>query len=531
MLTSFGLVQCASIAGAIEDNTERVLALISRYAKLDMLVFPEMVLAGYPPEDLLFQSNMPERIHQALEKIAAHTVGRLVVIGHPLYEEGLCYNALSVLVEGARILVYAKRRLPNFGVFDEMRYFTPGTRPGLFSYKGHTFGLMICEDGWFTEVAQDLKKAGATVLLQINASPFTQTRYEERLVEASKRIRETDLPLLSVYSVGTQDELIFDGGSFVIDASLCLLAEGAHFEEDCVRGLIEGRGKITSRHAKFPVMSMIERTYKALVQGVRDYVQHHGFEGVLIGLSGGIDSALVLAIAVDALGPEAVTAVSMPSCYTLEMSVEDAKWEAERLGVEFEVLPIQEVFEAFQHSLSHLFEGYGPDVTEENLQARTRGVLLMALSNKWRKLVLTTGNKSELAVGYSTLYGDMAGGYDVLKDVYKTQVYALAHYRNQLSLVIPERVIHRAPTAELALNQKDQDILPPYEVLDQILKYYLEDNLDAQKIIEKGFETRMVNFVIARIQQNEYKRRQAPIGPKVSSRAFGRDWRVPVMAG
>lgn len=527
------LAQMNPTVGDMTGNLQRCLQVLAsaKSAQAKMVVFPELALVGYPPEDILYRSSLPKRVHDSLQVLTKASEGITVLIGYPDFVEGQCFNAVSVLQNGKLLAKGYKRSLPNRGVFDEQRYFAAGDRPIVFDHHGICFGVLICEDGWHPGAATDCKNAGAEALIQINASPFYANRVFERQHFARARIAETGLPLLSVYCVGGQDELIFDGGSFALDAKGELVGQAALFQEEGLICELHKSGqsytlKADKKHTLgFDDLSTI---YQALVMGVRDYITKNGFKTVLLGLSGGIDSALTLAIAVDALGKDKVRAVLMPSQYTASMSLDDAIAEAESLGVQYDTISIEPLYTQFCQSLSQVFADCQPDLTEENIQARCRGMLLMAMSNKFGGLVLTTSNKSELAVGYSTLYGDMAGGFSVLKDVYKTQVYALAQYRNSLSPVIPERVITRAPTAELRHDQKDQDSLPPYDILDAILTCLVEEDQDADAIIAKGFDADTVKKVLALVKRNEYKRRQAAIGPKVTHRAFGRDWRQPV---
>ena len=518
--------------GAIEDNAEKIISIIQgNQQKYDLILFPELALTGYPPEDLLFRKTLHLRVQNALRAIASATQNCHVIVGHPLFENTpssetiTCFNAASIFYQGQCLQHYRKQQLPNHGVFDEKRYFTPGPpEPCLLTINNYQLALCICEDIWHTTAVDQVLLAGAEVLLCINASPYDYEKHNRR-IQLLKKYSEQNLAIIYVNLVGGQDDLIFDGQSLAFDSKGTLQARLPAF--------IETNASITfaekTIHAPIAAEQSQEETiYQALVLGTRDYVKKHGFPGVLLGLSGGIDSALTLAIAVDALGAEKVMAVMMPSRFTANMSIEDAIQQANALQVAYKTLSIEPTFEAALDTLSESFKGLPKNSTEENLQARIRGMLLMALSNKTGSLVLTTSNKSESAVGYATLYGDMAGGFSVLKDVLKTQVYRLALYRNTISSVIPARAIERPPSAELAENQTDQDSLPPYPILDAIIQAYVENNEDAAAIIAQGFSPEVVDKVILLIKKNEYKRRQAAPGPKISPRAFTRDWRYPI---
>ncbi len=520
--------------GAIEDNAKKIQSIILEHqTNHDLILFPELALTGYPPEDLLFRKTLHERVEHALKAIAKVTLNCHVVIGHPLLEainessveQIRCFNAASVFHQGQCIIVYCKQYLPNQGVFDEKRYFTPGPPTAcVFKINNYQLGLCICEDIWHDEPVNQALQAKAEVLLCINASPYDYLKQNQRVV-LLKEHAQKGLNIIYVNLVGGQDDLIFDGQSLAVDRSGFIQAR--------LPGFIETNNTITLEEQKIigsiaPEPSQEENMYNALVLGTRDYVKKHGLDSVLLGLSGGIDSALTLAIAVDALGEKQVHAVMMPSRFTATMSNEDAIQQAKSMGVAYTRLSIEPAFEALLNTLLPSFKGLPPNIAEENLQARIRGMLLMALSNKTGALVLTTSNKSESAVGYATLYGDMAGGFSVLKDVLKTQVYQLALYRNKLSFVIPQRVIERAPSAELAENQTDQDSLPPYPILDAIIQAYVENKQDAEAIIAQGFAAEIVHKVIKLIKHNEFKRRQSAPGPKVSPRAFTRDWRYPI---
>lgn len=522
--------------GDVYGNVEKVIeaAQIARDdLKAQIIVFPELTLCGYPPEDLLLRSSMQSRIEKALSQIKERIKGIVTVIGFPWVEDGARYNSCAVISDGEEIGRYYKQRLPNYRVFDEKRYFEPGSGPTVVELQGVKVGITICEDIWFSEPLKQACDAGAQIMLTLNASPFHRGKQAEREELLAKRASEGSIPMVYVNQVGGQDELVFDGNSFVVDGSGRVTQRAPAFEEGLFVTEFEINGSTLTPIAGevSEVPSLEASVYGALVAGVRDYVQRNGFKGVVLGLSGGIDSALCLAIAVDALGAENVEAVMMPYHYTAQMSQDDAKEEADILGVKYSVLPIAPMVEAFLATLAPEFEGLAKDTTEENLQARCRGTMLMAISNKKRYLVLTTGNKSEMAVGYATLYGDMAGGFDVLKDVPKTLVFRLCEYRNTLGYVIPQRVIDRPPSAELAPDQKDEDSLPPYPVLDEILRLYIEQDLSADAITQQGFDEAVVRKVIRLVDLNEYKRRQAAVGPRVTERGFGRDRRYPITSG
>lgn len=532
------LAQCNTHVGDIPGNTQRVVHLVeqARAAQARVVIFPELVLTGYPPEDLLLRPALQSRIEVALQQVALASEGIYVVVGYPSVHNGKLYNAAGVFLDGRCVTEYHKQCLPNYRVFDEKRYFEAGTQPAVFDLDGMPAALSICEDIWHTDPMRQAKAAGAAVMFNLNASPFHIGKQMERESMAlACRALEGAMPVVYVNMVGGQDELVFDGGSCVVDRFGSVVARAPAFDENVmlvdVQVSAEGTVEPVAVTAPCPLPDAVASVYRALVEGVRDYVNKNRFKGVVLGLSGGIDSALTLAIAVDALGPECVEAVMMPYRYTSDMSVEDAAAEAAVLGVRYSVLPIEPAFNAFVEVLAPAFVGTDKDTTEENLQARCRGVLLMALSNKKGYLVLTTGNKSEVAVGYCTLYGDMAGGFDVLKDVSKTLVYALSRYRNEVGLVIPQRVIDRPPSAELAPGQQDQDSLPPYDVLDAILARYIEEDQSAEEIVAAGFDQATVLRVIRLVDVNEYKRRQAAIGVRVTRRGFGRDRRYPVTNG
>ncbi|MGE8500098.1 MAG: NAD+ synthase [Pseudomonas sp.] len=522
--------------GDVHGNTERIIEAAHKAREqwqADVIVFPELSLCGYPPEDLLLRSSMQLRIEQALQRVQDQVRGIHLVIGFPWLTEQGRYNACAVIADGQVLARYYKQKLPNYRVFDEKRYFEAGDKPCVVAIKGVPVALTICEDIWFAEPMAQAREAGAQLMLSLNASPFHLDKQREREDMLAERAREGGMPIIYVNQVGGQDELVFDGGSCVVGADGGICQRVPAFEEALypLEFSFDGRQITPHSAASSPLPGLEASVYQALVVGVRDYVRKNGFKGVVLGLSGGIDSALTLAVAVDALGAEHVEAVMMPYHYTAQISLEDAQAEANALGVVYRVLPIAPMVEAFLSTLAPVFEGMGRDTTEENLQARCRGTMLMAISNKKGYLVLTTGNKSEMAVGYATLYGDMAGGFDVLKDVPKTLVFRLCEYRNTLGMVIPQRVIDRPPSAELAPDQKDEDSLPPYPVLDEILRLYIEHDLSANAIIAEGFDEETVKRVLRLVDINEYKRRQAAVGPRVTQRGFGRDRRYPITSG
>jgi NAD+ synthase (glutamine-hydrolysing) len=541
------LAQINATVGDLAGNSRRIVEASRRaYEQGARLVLtPELSLCGYPPEDLLLRPAFMQACAQALKDCAsalADLPGLFVVVGHPhqwgdrgdVRSKSLTvqqrHNAASVLTGGQVLATYCKRELPNYQVFDERRYFVSGRDAGrmpvVFDVQGLKFGINICEDAWFDEPAQCAKAAGAQVLCVLNASPFHLGKVAEREERMAERARAVGMPLLYAHLTGGQDEVVFDGASFAVDADGRIAARAPMFEEALTILEVSAhavRGEI------IPVPSLEAQAWAALVTGVRDYVGKNGFPGVLIGLSGGIDSALVLAVAVDALGADKVRTVMMPSPYTADISWIDARDMAQRLGVRYDEISIVPMFEAFRASLAAEFSGLAEDATEENIQARVRGTLLMALSNKFGSIVLTTGNKSEMATGYCTLYGDMAGGFAVIKDVAKTLVYRLASWKNaQGAEVIPQRIITRPPSAELRPDQKDQDSLPPYEVLDAILQRYMEEDQGLEEIVLAGYAAADVERVTRLIKINEYKRRQSPVGIRITHRAFGRDWRYPI---
>lgn len=529
------LAQLNLRVGDIRGNLQRLVdAAIHARDELqaDAIIFPELALSGYPPEDLLLRSGMQQRIAGALEELAARVPDVHMLVGYPWQADGQCFNRAAVLAGGEILATYDKQKLPNYKVFDEKRYFAEGSSPCVVDIAGLPMALSICEDIWHEQPMLAARGAGARLMLTLNASPFHMGKQIEREDTLRQRCAAGDMPVLYVNQVGGQDELVFDGGSVAMAANGEVALRAPAFVEGLFPVDIEfDQQRVTLQQGAMEPLPELEASiYEALVVGVRDYINKNGFKGVLLGLSGGIDSALSMAVAVDALGADRVEAVMMPYHYTAEISIHDAAEQATNQGVTYRVLPIAAMVETFMETLAPVFEGTARDTTEENLQARCRAVLLMALSNKNGSLVLTTSNKSESAVGYSTLYGDMAGGYCVLKDVPKTMVYRLAEYRNSLGQVIPQRVIDRPPSAELAPGQKDEDSLPPYPVLDEILRLYVEHDQSAAEIAAAGFETALVHKVLAMVDRNEYKRRQAPIGPRVTQRGFGRDRRLPITA-
>lgn len=502
--------------------------------RADLVVFPELALCGYPPEDLLFHSGLSALVDAALERLRGEASGIAVLVGYPEFAEGRIYNSAAWLEDRALRGNYRKQCLPNYGVFDEARYFTAGQAPLVLECQGVRVGVTICEDNWESAaVAEATVAAGAEVIVSINGSPFELTKQRMRETRLAERAAATGVAFVYQNLVGGQDELVFDGCSCVVDADGQLTQRAPAFAEDLFPVDLEhGAAGVVPRPGDVAALpDEDELVYTAIRTAVRDYVHKNGFEGIVLGLSGGVDSALCLALAVDALGAAAVQAVMMPYEYTSQMSIDDAAAQAELLGVSYLTLPIGAMVSATTATLEPVLAGTAADATEENIQARCRGMLLMAISNKTRRIVLTTGNKSEMAVGYATLYGDMAGGFAPIKDCTKTLVYRLARYRNTLSSAIPTRVIEREPTAELRPDQKDSDSLPDYAVLDAILDALMIEDLSVDAIAARGFERELVGRVLAMVRQNEYKRRQSPPGVRISGRAFGRDWRYPITSG
>ncbi|TAH50389.1 MAG: NAD+ synthase [Betaproteobacteria bacterium] len=525
---SIAVAQGNFTVGDLESNADRVIASIeqARARGSDLLLTPELALAGYPPEDLLLRPDFYRACARQTERIVAASSGICVVLGHPVETDEGYFNAASVIINGRLEATYHKHLLPNYEVFDEERYFEAGEVPCVFDLKGVRLGVTICADLWEAAPAALARSAGAGLILSLNASPFHMNKQQRRHVVLGDRVRETGVPILYCNMIGGQDELVFDGASFALDADGTLAYQSASFEErlDIVR-FDNGRWVSDIRVEPRPLEAEV---YEALKCGVRDYLGKNRFPAAIIGLSGGIDSALTLAIAVDALGPDRVRAVMMPSPYTAQMSLDDSREMVRRLGVRYDEIAIEPAMKVFADLLAPQFQGLREDTTEENLQSRIRGMILMALSNKTGAIVLTTGNKSEMATGYATLYGDMAGGFAVLKDLYKTFVYRLAAWRNTVGPVIPQNIIDRPPSAELKPDQKDQDSLPPYEVLDAIIEAYMERDESPRQIIAAGFPDGDVRRTVAMLKRNEYKRRQAPVGIRVTRRGFGRDWRYPI---
>lgn len=540
-MTSSATVALAQINTTVGDLTGNATLILSQAAlahahHADVMLTPELSVCGYPAEDLWLRPAYIEAVNQALSKLVADLAaykGLAVVLGHVCWHDGALRNTASVALNGQIVAQYFKQELPNYGVFDEKRYFEPGTQASVFEHAGVSFGINICEDAWFKRAPLAAKQAGAQVLLVLNASPFHRAKLTQRIDILRRCVDRSGLSVLSVNLCGGQDELIFDGQSLAVDRAGHCVGILPAFKPSLGFYTVHAGGAIQAGQGVEPLREHtsddeLAQVWSALTLGVHDYVEKNGFKSVILGLSGGIDSAVVLAIAVDALGAEWVQTVMMPSAYTADMSTDDAQDMANRLGVVHHSIPIQSITHAFEASLSHLFAGKAHDLTEENLQARVRGTLLMALSNKFGHLVLTTGNKSELSTGYCTLYGDMAGGFAVLKDVPKTLVYRLARWRNQRSEIIPTRIITRAPSAELRPNQTDQDSLPAYDVVDSIIEGYVEHNQPASLLIKSGLARESVNQVTRLLRLSEYKRRQSPPGPKITVRAFGRDWRYPL---
>lgn len=530
------IAQVNLLVGDITGNAQRIIALAQEAVsqQADILMLPELSLTGYPPEDLLLRPSLAKRVEKALAQLLDALPPTLyVVVGYPRASGGKLYNAAGVLHRGEILAEYFKQELPNFQVFDEKRYFAAGEQACVLRIAGIDVALTVCEDIWHAGPMAQARAAGARLMLNINASPFHRAKQEERYKILAQRATEGDMPVVYANLVGGQDELVFDGASVVVDRHGKVAFEAPAFSEGLysvdfaisdsdVQPVAQGRPAPLSEEAS---------VYQALVTGVRDYINKNGFKGAVLGLSGGIDSALTLAVAVDAIGADRVEAVMMPFRYTAQMSLDDAEAEAQILGVPYHVRNIAPMYEAFMQTLADDFRDTPVDKTEENLQARCRGVLLMAISNKKGYIVLTTGNKSEMSVGYATLYGDMAGGFDVLKDVPKTLVFRLAEYRNSLTPdnpPIPQRVIDRPPSAELAPDQKDEDSLPPYPVLDAILAHYIEEDMSANDIIAQGYDADTVKRVVRMVDFNEYKRRQAAVGVRITPRGFGRDRRYPI---
>ena len=530
------LAQIDLAVGDVDGNTQKIIAHASRardQLNADLIVFPELSVCGYPPEDLLFHAGLRHSVESAIAEISDQVSGIAVLVGFPEFDEDQIFNACAVLLDGKVIAHYRKQMLPNYSVFDEKRYFTAGKGASVFTLNGIRIGLNICEDVWQAGPMRLNRAAGAECVIAINGSPFELMSQQNREDEVRKRVAEAQIPLIYLNMVGGQDELVFDGGSFAMDADGDICFRAPPFDEGLHTVVLKGTvtGVIPETGDRAALLTTEASVYQALVTGTRDYITKNGFPGVIVGLSGGIDSALVAIIACDAIGAERVRAVMMPFRYTSTMSQEDAAKQAATLGIRYDVVPIGSMYEAVVDQLRPILGDREVDVTEENIQARCRGLLLMAISNKTGRMLLTTGNKSEMAVGYATLYGDMAGGFAPIKDCSKTMVYKLAHYRNTLSAAIPERVIAREPSAELRADQKDSDSLPGYDVLDPILEAFIEEDLSVAEITARGFARNVVIEVLGMVKRNEYKRRQAPPGIRISGRAFGRDWRYPITSG
>jgi NAD+ synthase (glutamine-hydrolysing) len=527
------LAQLDLVVGDVAGNTQKILDYAARARdemRADLVVFPELSICGYPPEDLLFHSGLRRRVEKAMQTIRDSVRDIAVLVGFPDYHDDDIFNSCVVFKDGEILAHYRKHLLPNYSVFDEKRYFKAGKDASVFTLNGVRVGINICEDIWGSAPTGASRAAGAEVLLAINGSPYEIDSQSQREEVVRKRVQEIGIPAIYLNMVGGQDELVFDGGSFAMDRSGEVVFRGAVFTEEMyyLQLTADGAGVSVQAAEVVPPLAREQSVYEALVCGTRDYVGKHGFPGVVLGLSGGVDSALILAIACDALGPDRVRAVMMPFRYTSTMSQEDAAKQAAIQDVGYDVIPIEPIYEATLKQLEPIFEGREIGVTEENIQARCRGLLLMAISNKTGCMLLTTGNKSEMAVGYATLYGDMAGGFAPIKDCSKSLVYKLARYRNTVSEAIPERVISRPPSAELRPNQKDSDSLPDYDILDPILEAFIEEDLSVNEIVELGFDRDVVIRVLEMVKRNEYKRRQAPPGIRISRRAFGRDWRYPI---
>jgi NAD+ synthase (glutamine-hydrolysing) len=532
------LAQLNLVVGDVSANTAKILDAAVRARdeqRADIVLFPELAVTGYPPEDLLFHGRLRHDVATAMAKLRDELRGVAVVVGYPEYHGDAIYNSAAMILDGLVLANHRKQCLPNYGVFDELRYFQPGAGPTVVDYGGFRIALTICEDLWEPGPPAQARAAGAELLLSINGSPYDTSKHARRHDVLVENVSRHGLAQVYLNIVGGQDELVFDGGSMVLDRNGKVVHSAPLFEE-CLETITLRRtgedGAIACVDGKtVPRRNDIGEIYDALVLGTRDYVDKHGFPGIVLGLSGGIDSGLVLAIAVDALGADRVQAVMMPSRYTADISLADAREEAGLLGVAYDVISIEPIYEATMAALAGQFAGRPEDTAEENIQSRCRGMVLMAISNKTGRMLLTTGNKSEMAVGYATLYGDMAGGFAPIKDCSKTLVYRLAKHRNLRGRVIPERVITRAPSAELRADQKDTDSLPPYDVLDPILESFIEEDLSVDEIAARGFDRVVVGEVLELVKRNEYKRRQAPPGIRVSRRGFGRDWRYPITSG
>src|ERR1700677_991686 len=532
------MAQLDLVVGDVEGNTSRIIAAAVRAREefgADVVMLPELAVSGYPPEDLLFHLGLRAQVANSIERLKADVRGITLIAGYPEYAGDRIFNSAVVIRDGVVLANHRKACLPNYRVFDEKRYFTAGTHPTMIEVNGIRAAVLVCEDVWEPEPAARARSDGAEVLLVINASPYEVNKQRQREDEvARRRVAETGVPLLFVNLIGGQDELVFDGNSFVMNARGQITQRAPAFVEGLYPVDLEAPegGSVEPRAGDLVALqSEEESVYGALVLGTRDYVDKHRFPGVVLGLSGGVDSALTLCVAVDALGPDRVHSVAMPSRYTSQMSRDDAALQASWLKVKHSEISIEGMFEATLRALRDEFAGRPTDTAEENIQSRCRGVILMGISNKTGRMLLTTGNKSEMAVGYATLYGDMAGGFAPIKDCSKLLVYRLAAWRNIQSRAIPARVIERPPSAELRPDQKDTDSLPPYEVLDPILEAFIEEDLSVDQIAARGFDRKVVGRILDLVKRNEYKRRQAPPGVRVSGRAFGRDWRYPITSG
>jgi NAD+ synthase (glutamine-hydrolysing) len=517
------IAQINPIVGDLNNNAQQIIDLSIQAAQQgsDLLVFPELSLTGYLPEDLLLRAGFIQQVDEKVNMIKnaiPETIS--IIFGAPHQQDGNLYNA-AYLIQAQKIQIYHKQQLPNYSVFDEKRYFSAGSQPFIFTIKGQRIGVLVCADIWDADTVRETVRYGVSSIISINASPFHVGKHQQRLNEVKKRVLENQVGFIYVNLVGGQDEIIFDGGSFAMDAKAQITHQLPFFKATT--------SSLTEPHTLVESASVEKTIYDAIVLATKDYIEKNGvFKGVIIGLSGGIDSALTLAIAADAVGSENVKAIMMPYTYTSNMSLEDAKAQASIMNIDYQEISIHSMVESFNTQLNVVFDGMEADVTEENLQARVRGTLLMAISNKLGRIVLTTGNKSEMAVGYATLYGDMSGGFAPLKDVSKTMVYRLAKYRNTQSYIIPGRVIDREPSAELAPNQMDQDSLPPYDELDAILGLFIEQRLSVKDIIRQGFNQQTVERISQLVLNNEYKRRQSAPGPKISKNAFGKERRYPM---
>ena len=523
------LAQINSFVGDIENNSNLIIkrAKEASIRGAELFITPELSICGYPPEDLVLREDFLDACSKALKKIAKAMPSIKMIVGHPLKKGSKIYNAASLLFNGKIQGTYFKQTLPNYGVFDENRYFEPGEKEFIFTHKGLKIGLLICEDAWSVSPGKLLKKKSVDGIIVINASPYEIEKSDTRIKVIAKLAQETKSTVIYLNAIGGQDELIFDGGSFVVNKDAKLLHQSSFFKEETAVISIFSKTITKYNHYKTSY-SKEAHLYEALKLALKDYVVKNNFKNLFIGLSGGIDSALVLALAYDTFDKKNITAVMMPSEFTAKISITESRRMIKNTGVNYKEISIQSIYKLFRKTLSNEFKNKPFDATEENLQARIRGVLLMALSNKFNGLVISTSNKSETAVGYSTLYGDMAGGFALLKDVPKTWVYRLAHYRNSISTIIPNEIIKRLPTAELRPNQLDQNSLPKYEILDKIIELYIEKDLDISSIVKKGFSSKNVNHVVKLINNNEFKRAQSPIGPKITHRAFGKDRRYPI---